>query len=166
MTLFVDGAFAKNQPCAVMLITNYILFNPGNPPAGFAILTARRIASAITCAANAPTIETSAFLAPVERANITSPSNMVCAGLIVRATPFCAICATLVACAFVNFAFVATTPMTVLAREAGLPFQPPLGSTPEAGPFGEWLSLMEVVQMLCPTWPVRDSPMQGEHWRI
>jgi hypothetical protein len=54
----------------------------------------------------------------------------------------------------------------VLAREAGLPFQPPLGDTSGIDPFAEWLSLMEVVEMLCPVWPVRDRPMQGEHWRL
>ena len=51
----------------------------------------------------------------------------------------------------------------VLAREAGVPFQPPLT---QVDPFTEWLSLMEVVQMLCPTWPVRDRPMQGKTWRL
>jgi hypothetical protein len=56
--------------------------------------------------------------------------------------------------------------ITVFVREAGLPFQPPLGSAPETDPFAQWLSLMEVVQMLCPTWPVRDTPMQGTSWRI
>jgi hypothetical protein len=54
----------------------------------------------------------------------------------------------------------------VLAREAGVPFQPPLGNACGIDPFAEWLSLMEVVQMLCPTWPVRDTPMRGKHWRI
>ncbi len=54
----------------------------------------------------------------------------------------------------------------VLAREAGVPFQPPLGNTSGIDPIGEWLSLMEVVQMLCPVWPVRDKPMQGDHWRL
>ena len=54
----------------------------------------------------------------------------------------------------------------VLAREAGLAFQPPLGEQSGADPFAEWLSLMEVVQMLCPVWPVRDQPMQGAHWRL
>jgi hypothetical protein len=56
--------------------------------------------------------------------------------------------------------------VTVLAREAGLPFQPPLSSASGVDPIAEWLSLMEVVQMLCPVWPVRDTPMQGKHWRI
>jgi hypothetical protein len=56
--------------------------------------------------------------------------------------------------------------ITVFAREAGLPFQPRVGSSSEIDPFAEWLSLMEVVQMLCPTWPVRDTPMQGAHWRL
>ena len=54
----------------------------------------------------------------------------------------------------------------VLAREAGLPFQPPLGYASGIDPIVEWLSLMEVVQMLCPVWPVRDRPMQGDHWRL
>ena len=54
----------------------------------------------------------------------------------------------------------------VLAREAGVPFQPLLGSACGIDPIDEWLSLMEVVQMLCPVWPVRDKPMQGNHWRL
>ena len=54
----------------------------------------------------------------------------------------------------------------VLAREAGVPFQPPLGNASGVDPIVEWLSLMEVVQMLCPVWPVRDKPMQGNHWRL
>ena len=54
----------------------------------------------------------------------------------------------------------------VRAREAGVPFQPPLGNASGVDPIAEWLSLMEVVQMLCPVWPVRDRPMQGDHWRI
>jgi hypothetical protein len=54
----------------------------------------------------------------------------------------------------------------VLVREAGLPFHPPLGNASGMDPFVEWLSLMEVVQMLCPVWPVRDRPMRGKHWRI
>ncbi len=54
----------------------------------------------------------------------------------------------------------------VLAREAGVSFQPPLGKASGVDPFAEWLSLMEVVQMLCLEWPVRDKPMQGNLWRI
>lgn len=54
----------------------------------------------------------------------------------------------------------------VLAREAGVPFQPPLGNASGIDPITEWLSLMEVVQMLCPVWPVRDKPMLGDHWRL
>ena len=54
----------------------------------------------------------------------------------------------------------------VLAREAGVPFQPPLGDDTGIDPIADWLSLMEVVQMLCPVFPVRDQPMQGKHWRI
>jgi hypothetical protein len=59
-----------------------------------------------------------------------------------------------------------TDAQAVLAREAGLPFQPQLGTVSGIDPFAEWLSLMEVVQMLCPVWPVRDKPMQGGHWKI
>ena len=55
---------------------------------------------------------------------------------------------------------------TLLAREAGVPFQPLLGNTSGIDPIAEWLSLMEVVQMLCPVWPVRDRPTQGNHWRL
>ena len=54
----------------------------------------------------------------------------------------------------------------VLAREAGVPFQPQLNSTSGIDPIVEWLSLMEVVQMLCPVWPVRDSAMRGDYWRL
>jgi len=54
----------------------------------------------------------------------------------------------------------------VLAREAGVPFDPPVGKAFGIDPIVEWLSLMEVVQMLCPVWPVRDSLMQGNHWRL
>jgi hypothetical protein len=54
----------------------------------------------------------------------------------------------------------------VLVREAGVPFQPELGEASGIDPIAEWLSLMEVVQMLCPVWPVRDRPMQGKHWRL
>lgn len=54
----------------------------------------------------------------------------------------------------------------VLVREAGVPFQPELGNASGIDPFAEWLSLMEVVQMLCPVWPVRDKPTQGDHWRL
>lgn len=54
----------------------------------------------------------------------------------------------------------------LLAREAGIPFQPSLGYASGIDPFAEWLSLMEVVQMPCPVWPVRDSPTLGDHWRI
>jgi hypothetical protein len=57
-------------------------------------------------------------------------------------------------------------PEAVLAREAGVPFQPPLGNASGLDPIAEWLNLMEVVQMLCPVWPVRDQPMQGAHWRL
>lgn len=54
----------------------------------------------------------------------------------------------------------------VLVREAGVPFGPTLGNASGIDPIAEWLSLMEVVQMLCPVWPVRETPMQGDHWRL
>ena len=57
-------------------------------------------------------------------------------------------------------------PYPVLAREAGVPFQPPRNTVSEADPFAEWLSLMEVVQMLCPVWPLHSGPMLGKHWRL
>lgn len=55
---------------------------------------------------------------------------------------------------------------TVLVAEAGLPYAPQLGDASGVDPIAEWLSLMDVVEMLCPTWPVRDQPMQGDHWRL
>jgi hypothetical protein len=54
----------------------------------------------------------------------------------------------------------------VLASEAGIPFQPTRDESSDVSPFLEWLSLMEVVQMLCPAWPVRDQPMRGDQWRL
>jgi hypothetical protein len=51
----------------------------------------------------------------------------------------------------------------VLVREASVPFQPSLA---HVDPFTEWLSLTEVVQMLCPAWPVRDRPMLGKEWKL
>ena len=53
-------------------------------------------------------------------------------------------------------------PNAILVRDAGLPFQLPA----HVDPITQWLSLMEVVQMLCPEWPVRDNRMMGEHWRL
>ena len=54
----------------------------------------------------------------------------------------------------------------VLTREAGLPFRPPLGYPSGGDPIAEWLSLMEVVQMLCPVWPVPEKRMRGTHWLL
>ena len=65
-----------------------------------------------------------------------------------------------------NTALKHTDAGAVLTNEAGIPFHPPLGNDSEIDPIAEWLSLMEVVQMLCPMWPVRDRPMQGDHWRL
>jgi hypothetical protein len=56
----------------------------------------------------------------------------------------------------------ATPDDAVLAREAGVPFQPP----PSRDPIAEWMDLMEAVQALCPVWPVRTQPMRGNHWRL
>ncbi len=57
----------------------------------------------------------------------------------------------------------ATNSGAVLVREAGVPFRPQLGNI---DPFAEWLSLMEVVQILCPAWPVRDRPIKGAQWKL
>lgn len=54
----------------------------------------------------------------------------------------------------------------LLAGEAGMPYAPSLSNASAIDPFAEWLDLMEVVYMLCPTWTVRDQPMLGEHWRL
>jgi len=54
----------------------------------------------------------------------------------------------------------------VLAREAGIAFQPAVNLLSGADPFVEWLSLMEVVHILCPVWSVRDKPMPGTHWLL
>ena len=54
----------------------------------------------------------------------------------------------------------------VLVREAGLSFQALANADAGADPFVEWLGLMEVVQMLCPQWPVRDQAMQGQQWKL
>jgi hypothetical protein len=51
----------------------------------------------------------------------------------------------------------------VLVRDAGVPFLP---SAVNLDPITEWISLMEVVQMLCPVWPVRDAPMLGKKWKL
>ena len=69
-------------------------------------------------------------------------------------------------CAHAAQARTAAAAVNVLAREAGVPFLPPLGSASGVDPIAEWLSLMEVVQMLCPVWQVRDKPMLSDHWRI
>lgn len=53
-----------------------------------------------------------------------------------------------------------------LARDAGVTFQPPQNMESDLAPLAEWLSLMEVVQMLCPEWPVRNQPMQGNNWKL
>ena len=54
----------------------------------------------------------------------------------------------------------------VLAREAGVPFHVGVNSDTTLDPIAEWLSLMEVVQMLCPVWPVREHGMKGNCWRL
>jgi hypothetical protein len=57
----------------------------------------------------------------------------------------------------------ATGTGNVLAREAGLAFRRPLGKT---DPFVEWLSLMEVAQILCPVWPARKRSRPGKEWKL
>ena len=59
-----------------------------------------------------------------------------------------------------------TDPVVLIAGEAGMPYAPSLSNASAIDPFAEWLDLMEVVYMLCPTWTVRDQPMLGEHWRL
>jgi hypothetical protein len=51
----------------------------------------------------------------------------------------------------------------VLVREAGAPFQPSLSGI---DPLDEWMSLMEVVEMLCPDSPARFEPTVGTQWRL
>jgi hypothetical protein len=53
-----------------------------------------------------------------------------------------------------------------LAREAGVSFPTVANSTTDVDPIVQWLSLMEVVQMLCPTWPAREHGMRGNCWRL
>ncbi|XVJ69454.1 MAG: hypothetical protein HEQ39_07210 [Rhizobacter sp.] len=53
-----------------------------------------------------------------------------------------------------------------LVREAGVPFQMGVNSATAVDPIAEWLGLMEVVQMLCPVWPVREHAMRGDCWRL
>jgi hypothetical protein len=62
-----------------------------------------------------------------------------------------------------NGSTTATNSGAVLVREAGVPFRPPVGNV---DPFAEWMSLMEVVQILCPAWPVRDRPTLGKQWKL
>jgi hypothetical protein len=65
-----------------------------------------------------------------------------------------------------NIALNGVEAQHVLAGEAGLPFDMAASSDTEVDPIAEWLSLMEVVQMLCPAWPVRLKPMRGNCWRL
>jgi hypothetical protein len=50
----------------------------------------------------------------------------------------------------------------VLAADAGVPWEP----APAVDPIASWLSLMEVVQALCPEWPAREQPTRGSIWRL
>lgn len=54
----------------------------------------------------------------------------------------------------------------ILAREAGQPFPVAIADGPMTDPIAEWMSLMELVQILCPEWPVRDRPISGQHWKL
>ncbi|HRK37431.1 MAG TPA: hypothetical protein PK347_03510 [Burkholderiaceae bacterium] len=58
------------------------------------------------------------------------------------------------------------SPPVVLAADAGVPFEPQVASGADADPIAQWLGLMEVVQMLCPVWPVRTQPTRGNCWRL
>ena len=59
-----------------------------------------------------------------------------------------------------SVALIGSDPL--LVREAGLPYQ----LQTSGDPIEQWLSLMEVVQMLCPAWTIRNKPMQGTQWRL
>ena len=78
--------------------------------------TARSTARAVTSATIVPSTIIPAGLPawPVPSANSVSPSNCVCTGLMARASPSCATCASWCACALVMTASVAITPMVVL----------------------------------------------------
>jgi hypothetical protein len=54
-----------------------------------------------------------------------------------------------------------TDASAVLAREAGVPFQPQLGNAAGVDPIVEWLSLIEVVQMLAPCGPRVTAPCRA-----
>jgi hypothetical protein len=56
-----------------------------------------------------------------------------------------------------------TPDAAVLVREAGVPYQRLPNSS---DPFVEWISLMNVVQILCPDWPLRVRPMLGSTWKL
>ncbi len=62
-----------------------------------------------------------------------------------------------------NESAIAADSSTVLVREAGVPYRPQRANE---DPIAEWISLMEVVQILCPVWPVRDKPMLGNQWKL
>src|SRR5712692_1652011 len=85
----------------------------GTPPADRAWVTPRTIARATASAAAAPSALTSARASPIESANTTSPSNVVCAGEITRAIPAAAITAILCASMRPSPALVATATSTV-----------------------------------------------------
>src|SRR5438067_10608805 len=92
------------------------------PAADVAVVTARTIACAITSAASAPIVAASAspIQRPVASEKIVSPSAGVWMGVMARAYPESAICATRLASAFVSLALVATTPMVVFPPAIGV----------------------------------------------
>jgi hypothetical protein len=87
---------------------------PG-PPMPCACVTARSTARAVASAAAMPSSVRSGLESapPVARQNSVSPSLIVWTGLMLRASPSCAICAILVASALVSAASVAMTPIVV-----------------------------------------------------
>lgn len=50
----------------------------------------------------------------------------------------------------------------ILAANGGLPRALP----PSADPIADWLDLMEVVEALCPEWPMPEPPQPGWVYRL
>ena len=86
---------------------------------------ANKIAFTVACAVASAAITVNSNMsaglvsAHVAMANKVSPSNVVCAGLMLLAKPSCALMANRLACALFKVALVATTPMVVLVPDKG-----------------------------------------------
>ncbi|MCG3170247.1 MAG: hypothetical protein CALGDGBN_01786 [Pseudomonadales bacterium] len=50
----------------------------------------------------------------------------------------------------------------VLVAEGGVP----CARVNRDDPIAQWVALMEVVEMLCPQWPVREQLAKGESFRL